>query len=482
MSEKWIDQLTICNIGVDRQVILPILKEETTILARGKSTVEWVKAHGLGQSILWQLDDRDCGADATFAFDGLVDSLRSEGCTRLLYITSVAPLSVDLLAAQLRRHSRIVTEIPHPSPNFPDSLSGDFEQDGAIQYLDALKIHADLFPVFSTSMPVYLHLAGVNIIKTRIIESLRQVYPTDHKLLALVEPLSNQWQPVSLNQLHEAGEELAAVYIPMLSADSSLESFMQVIARLRAPGGCPWDRKQTHTSLRPYMLEEAYEALEALDNGSIAGLREELGDILLQIALHTQIAVENGEFTIADVLQSINRKIVSRHPHVFGDVNVRDDRDVVQNWEKLKELERAENGNDQHKGLLDGIPAILPSLSQAQSIQARAARVGFDWPEIKPVIEKVMEEMQEVSEAEGAIEREHELGDLLFAVVNLVRWYKVDAESALRYTNLKFRKRFAYLESRAKSSGRELQKMTLEEMDALWEDAKAFDDLPKHEN
>jgi tetrapyrrole methylase family protein/MazG family protein len=200
----------------------------------------------------------------------------------------------------------------------------------------------------------------------------------------------------------------------------------------------------------------------------MSGLREELGDILLQIALHTQIAVENGEFTIADVLQGINRKIVSRHPHVFADVSVRDDRDVVQNWEKLKEIERAENGNAHQKGLLDGIPAILPALSQAQSIQERAARVGFDWPEIQPVIEKVMEELQEVSQAQNALEREHELGDLLFAVVNLVRWHKVDAESALRYTNTKFRKRFAYLESRAKQAGRELQKMTLEEMDAFW--------------
>jgi MazG family protein len=142
----------------------------------------------------------------------------------------------------------------------------------------------------------------------------------------------------------------------------------------------------------------------------------------------------------------------------------------------LKEIERAENGDDHQKGLLDGIPAILPALSQAQSIQERAARVGFDWPEIQPVIEKVMEELQEVSQAQSALEREHELGDLLFAVVNLVRWYKVDAESALRYTNTKFRKRFAYLESQARQAGRELQKMTLEEMDALWEDAKAFDD------
>jgi tetrapyrrole methylase family protein/MazG family protein len=336
-----------------------------------------------------------------------------------------------------------------------------------------LKIIGDVFPGFSTGMDVYLNLAGVNLGKTNILGSLHQVYPDGHVLYAFEK---NKWRPIALSDLDKVSSEITGLFIPALAEDSTLESFMHVIARLRAPDGCPWDRKQTHTSLRPYLLEEAYEALEALDNGNMNGLREELGDILLQIALHTQIAVENGEFTIADVLQGINRKIVSRHPHVFAEVRVRDDRDVVQNWEKLKEIERAENGDEHHKGLLDGIPAILPALSQAQSIQERAARVGFDWPEIQPVIEKVNEELQEVSQAQSPLEREHELGDLLFAVVNLVRWYKVDAESALRYTNTKFRKRFAYLEAQAKQADRELQKMTLEEMDKLWEDAKAFDD------
>lgn len=318
-----------------------------------------------------------------------------------------------------------------------------------------------------------LNLAGMNIRKSNISISLRQVYPDPHLIYAHE---NNKWLPILLQELDKVSEEIDALYIPALAGDSSLENFLRVIACLRAPAGCPWDRKQTHTSLRPYLLEEAYEALEALDNGNMTGLCEELGDILLQIALHTQIAVENGEFTIADVLQGISRKIVSRHPHVFAEVSVRDDRDVVQNWEKLKEIERAENGDEHHKGLLDGIPSILPSLSQAQSIQERVARVGFDWPEIAPVRDKVKEEMQEVSEAADEKERAHELGDLLFAVVNLVRWYHVDAESALRWTNMKFRKRFAYIESQARNSGRELQKMTLAEMDSLWEEAKEYDD------
>jgi len=160
---------------------------------------------------------------------------------------------------------------------------------------------------------------------------------------------------------------------------------------------------------------------------------------------------------------------------VFGEVTVQDDRDVVQNWEKLKEIERAENGREHQQGLLEGIPGILPALSQAQSIQSRAARVGFDWPEIKPVLDKVMEEMQEVHDAVTDSDRAGELGDLLFAVVNLARWYGVDAESALRSTNTKFRTRFAYVESEAKKAGKEMQQMTLAEMDLLWEAAKKLD-------
>lgn len=251
---------------------------------------------------------------------------------------------------------------------------------------------------------------------------------------------------------------------------------MEVIAHLRAPDGCPWDKKQTHVSLRPYLLEETYEALDALDKSDLVGLREELGDLFLQIALHSEIASENGTFRITDVLRGINQKIVSRHPHVFGTTLLENETQVVQNWEKIKEMERAENGSEKPGGLLDGIPVILPSLTQAQSIQERAARVGFDWPEITPVLQKVYEELDEVITARNDEDRAKELGDLLFAVVNLVRWHKVDAESALRQTNTKFRKRFAYIEQQAKTSGRELQKMTLEEMDVLWEAAKEFDD------
>jgi tetrapyrrole methylase family protein/MazG family protein len=255
-----------------------------------------------------------------------------------------------------------------------------------------------------------------------------------------------------------------------------LESFQEVVARLRAPDGCPWDREQTHLSLRKYLLEETYEALQALDAQDPEALREELGDLMLQIVLHAQIAAEDGEFTLADILRGINQKIVRRHPHVFGEVKVTGVEGVLVNWQKLKDQERVENGVNAAKGMLDGVPAILPALSQAQELQDRAARVGFDWSDIDPVIAKVFEELEEVRVAATAEDRWAELGDLLFAVVNLVRWHKVDAESALRGTNSKFRRRFAYIEEQARAAGRSLSDMTLAEMDVWWEEAKKLED------
>ncbi len=273
------------------------------------------------------------------------------------------------------------------------------------------------------------------------------------------------------------GEETpVAVFLPARESELSFETFQQVVARLRAPDGCPWDREQTHLSLRPHLLEEAYEALEAIDQKDAASLREELGDLLLQIVLNAQIASENGDFTMGEVLEGINRKIIHRHPHVFKDTQLDGVEGVLKNWEKLKEDERKQNGVDEEKGLLDGAPRSIPALSLAQEYQDRAARVGFDWPSIVPVIEKVHEELLEVEQAENEEELTRELGDLLFAVVNLVRWHKVDAESALRAMNRKFARRFKYIEQQARKDGRKLSEMSLEEMDRFWEEAKTLEE------
>ncbi|MRR31966.1 nucleoside triphosphate pyrophosphohydrolase, partial [bacterium] len=268
---------------------------------------------------------------------------------------------------------------------------------------------------------------------------------------------------------------LVAVFVPVLGEDTSMESFQEIIAHLRAPDGCPWDREQTHDTLRKHLLEETYEALGALDAHNTAAMREEFGDLLLQIVLHAQIALEAGEFRMADILQGINQKIVRRHPHVFGDVQVDGVSHVLQNWEKLKAAEREANGEADHKGILDGVAAVFPALAQAQEFQDRAARVGFDWPDVAPVLEKVMEELEEVRTAADADHRAKELGDLLFAVVNFVRWHKVDSETVLREANQRFRSRFAHIEKRAREVNRELTSMTLAEMDVFWDEAKKLE-------
>ena len=259
-------------------------------------------------------------------------------------------------------------------------------------------------------------------------------------------------------------------YIPALGEGISFESFAEIVAHLRAPKGCPWDREQTHESLRKHLLEESYEAISAIDSGNFVDMREEFGDLLLQVVLQSQIANEEGQFNINQVIQGIHSKIVRRHPHVFGDVELDGVDGVLANWEKLKEKERGKKKDG--KGLLDGVPVVLPALSQAQEYQDRAARVGFDWPEIEGVLEKIAEEVDEVKRAADEKELAAEIGDLLFALVNLARWKKVDAESVLRETNMKFKRRFAYVEQGAKKQGRDLSALSLDAMELLWQEAK----------
>jgi len=251
---------------------------------------------------------------------------------------------------------------------------------------------------------------------------------------------------------------------------TSFEAFVEIVAHLRAPNGCPWDREQTHETLRKHLLEESYEAISAIDSGDFAHMREEFGDLLLQIVLQAQIASEEWRFNVNEVIQGIHSKIVRRHPHVFGDLKLEGVDGVLANWEKLKEQERGEKKDG--KGLLDGVPAALPALSQAQEYQDRAARVGFDWPEVEGVLEKIKEEIEEIKKAETDFELASEIGDLFFAIVNLARWKKVDAESVLRQTNMKFKNRFGYVEHGAKRQGRNLSELALNEMEALWQEAK----------
>ena len=248
---------------------------------------------------------------------------------------------------------------------------------------------------------------------------------------------------------------------------SQFTTLVDIIARLRAADGCPWDRKQTHASLRKNLLEECYEVLEALDEADWGKLGGELGDLLLQVVLHAQIAAEAGEFGVGDVIKGINTKLIHRHPHIFGSLKVKDAEEVAHNWEALKREER-----ETDTSILASVPKQMPALGYSQSIQGRVVQVGFDWKDIDGVIEKLAEEVSEFKQAGSQEEKAKEFGDLLFTLANIARRLGIDAEAALREANRRFYKRFAYMEEVCRQRGLNLGELSFDEQNALWEEAK----------
>ena len=256
-----------------------------------------------------------------------------------------------------------------------------------------------------------------------------------------------------------------------------LDRLIKIIARLRAPGGCPWDREQTHKSLLSCLLDETYEFFEAAEENDDRKMREELGDLLLQIVLHAHIASEEGKYTLEEVAAGISEKLIRRHPHVFGKTSVASSAEVLHNWEKIKKEEK----KHQRKYLVDDIPEAMPALFRAEKIQRRVARVGFDWRDVRPVFNKVIEEFNELKQALKHGSRKHaeeELGDILFALVNVARHHDICAEDALRAATRKFAKRFRYIEDRFAQSKKDLHKATLRQMDKYWEEAKKMERRP----
>jgi tetrapyrrole methylase family protein / MazG family protein len=304
---------------------------------------------------------------------------------------------------------------------------------------------------------------------------LLALYPHDHQLRPLPDGA-----PRILAELDD--EELvdADWLVPPLSLVDNLASphgMAAISARLRAEDGCPWDRKQTHASLRPFVLEEAYETVDAIEGGKPAKLAEELGDLFLQIVLHAQLAAEAGDFDLTDVYRTLGAKIVRRHPHVFGDVEVSGADEVVRNWEAIKGAERDEV--DGARSPFSGVARALPALAASREIQERASSLGWDWPQIEGVWEKVAEELAELHEA-GTVEgdagrdaRLHELGDVLFAAVNLSRWLELDPEEALRSANRRWIERYERVEALAAQRGLVLADLSAEEKDALWNEVKS---------
>lgn len=247
----------------------------------------------------------------------------------------------------------------------------------------------------------------------------------------------------------------------------SLKELLQIMDKLLSPEGCPWDREQTHASLVRYLIEESYEVIEAIEQQDMNRLQEELGDLLLQVVFHAALAEREGWFNFGDVARTVSRKMIDRHPHVFGSLQLESSEAVMENWEDFKKKEGK-------KHLLEGIPAMLPALMRAEKMQEKAARVGFDWADVGGALEKFKEEADELAQAQGEQEVREETGDLLFALVNIARFKGVEPEQALQATNDKFARRFRYIEEQLRLRQRDLKQASLQEMDELWEEAKSL--------
>ncbi|WP_245539353.1 nucleoside triphosphate pyrophosphohydrolase [Succinispira mobilis] len=402
---------------------------------------------------------------------------------------------VNFCLQESRKYSKIVYAVPG-SPLVAEKTV-QLLRKKAVQENIAIKI----LPAMSFLDLVYSRLAldacdGLKIIDALQIETVQakeklpliitQVYNkqvASNVKLTLMDYYNDETEIVFLRNLGLADERvekiflyeldrqpdinhLTTVYLPY-DDSVNISELANTVEELRAPAGCLWDREQTHETIRHNFIEEVYEVVESIDDQNATLLCEELGDVLLQVVFHAQIAKEAGVFDLQDVIDGINDKLIRRHPHVFGKISVASTQDILKNWDKIKASEKSER-----KYVLDGVTKGLPALMCAYKLQSKAAKVGFDWQEIEPVYAKVYEELEEVKVAKNRQELEKELGDLLFAVTNLARHYRVVPELALNISNNCFRKRFAFVEQCVLNSGREWQNFSLQELDEFWEKAK----------
>lgn len=435
----------------------------------------------LGVSYTALDDEYERGADFAAVYGAIVARLLDQAAQGdLVYAVPGHPLvgeeTVRLLLDQAPARG-IRVELAG-GPSFLDALLTALRLDpvGGLELLDAMDLEQR--PPAGDLPSVIMQMYDRQVAGT-VKLTLMETYPDEHPVTVVRAAGVPELERCEVIPLHELDrlpwvDHLTSLYVPPVAERGTrrhpLDPLVQVMARLRGPDGCPWDREQTHRSLRPYMLEEAYEAVEAIDAGDPAKLRDELGDVLLQVVFHAQMAREQGDFAIDDVVAAITAKLIRRHPHVFGDVNVSGSADVVRNWEAIKAAEQGDTPRP--ASLLAGMGKAHPALARAYAVQKKAAKVGFDWPDVGGALAKVAEELEEVRRAQSPAQAEDEVGDLLFAAVNVSRMLGVDPEVALSGTVAKFMRRFAYIEAEASRLGRNLEDMTLAEMDAIWAAAK----------
>ncbi len=344
-----------------------------------------------------------------------------------------------------------------------------------LQLADATEVAGAHHPPLDPDRPALIGQLYGQRLASEVKLTLMNAYADDHPI-TLAQAAGTREQAITTIPLYDLDrgqrvDHLTTLYVPPYPRVSGLPGLQDTVARLRAPGGCPWDQEQTHQTLRSSLLEESYEVLAALDAEDPEPLCEELGDLLMQIVMHAQIATEEGTFKFPDVIGRIDAKLKRRHPHVFGDLQVEETSDVLRNWEAIKAKERAEKGQG-HRSRMEGVPAILPSLARAQALGDRAARDGFDWPDLDGVLDKVNEELDELRSANDVEAQTAELGDLLFSLANASRWLGVDAESALRGACDRFTQRYAEMERQARTRDTHLVDLSSAEQEALWQEAK----------
>ncbi|GAB6179118.1 nucleoside triphosphate pyrophosphohydrolase [Desulfotomaculum defluvii] len=505
--------ITIVGLGPGDPGMLPlrvweILNGEATVYLRTKihPTVDWLKQKGIK---FFSLDHHYENSETfeevyTNIAQEVVEAAQNHS---VIYGVPGHPMVAEdtvgrvvELASAKGIGCRII-----PAMSFLDALSSaiSFDPSKGLHIIDALRLDEQKpDPTVGTVVTqIYDRIVAG---ETKL--SLMDYYP-DEYIITVVRaagiPNEERIQRVPLYELDRLDwiDHLTSLYIEPLPKQANvntrpceqgeryptpclfpLDPLVDVMVALRGEQGCPWDREQNHESLKPYLIEEVYEVLEALEQGQMYKICEELGDLLLQIIFHAQLANEKDHFDINDVIQSITEKMIRRHPHVFGSVSVKDSQEVLVNWDKIKSQEQGKEV--QVQPYLSGVPRALPALLRAGKVQAKAARIGFDWPDYHGALEKVKEELQEVLQAKENSDTQavaEELGDLLFAVVNLARLLKVDSENALSLATNKFIKRFHYIEQQALLSGRKLPELTLEQMDQWWEEAKTYKNLEKEE-
>lgn len=426
----------------------------------------------------------ESSADFSIVYEQIVEELlrlartAAQNGTDIVYAVPGHPMVGEstvsaLLSAASEKELRVKI-VPGLSFVEPVLTSLGLDALDGLQLFDAIEVAQYNHPPLISETPLLLGQVFNGLLASELKLALMNLYPDEHEVM-LVHNAGMESQLIEKLPLYSIDRSsnlthLTCLFVPALSSTSTLQSFAETVAILRSPDGCPWDREQTHQSLRKGFLEEASEVLTALDEGDPEDLCEELGDVLYHLVMQAQIASELGEFKLADVIASIDNKLKHRHPHVWGDLEITDSQEVIRNWEMIKDREKVADSNN--SSLLDNVPTSLPALARAQKVQERVKRVGFDWPYLSGVKEKVQEEISELNSAESHQERQYELGDLLFAVVNWARWLDIDAESALREAIIRFSRRFRYVEQLAGERGLELIDLDLNSLEVLWDEAK----------